>query len=652
MGGNTSINKYQIQEIGRFGKELTPYQTNSVRLLVTDGEGNPSRSRIRQYTRLYLSLYGRANQTENEAKVNLISLLLQQFSRPSTIGGSFSAGGDSVSVSEIKEDPVISPPLQPLPAPSRSPLTKSNTDSMLYRNTMVSVSQVTMSFLEDSVADVIANLPEQSPVIERLQRIEATLGMLNANGRKSAAIRNFSTASAKDVTEWLSGMVDVATHDKISDFGTLASKIVQAKHTADRMKKWHEKSKQSRAKLLQASKASPTDSHVPSCSASKASPTDSYVPVQPASNTNLGTDSISESTHSTSDCSLPLTMSDPVVAALLEADSSLSLDIFELDRATQGNALTCLLLHHFHQLDLFSSFDVTPTQISTYGKQLSQHYNDVPYHNRLHGADVCHATVWMCRMSALRESLSPLDLFAAVLAGAMHDVNHPGVNNDFLVKTAGELAVTYNDISVLENMHASTGFQLMKKEGANILANIPAPKRTAIRKTVISMVLATDMRHHFSCIDMLTAAKVDHDNGVPYSKEVLLHAAIHCSDISHPAKVKDQHVKWVDKIMEEFYSQGDKEREAGLPVSKIMDRTQPNLAGSQVGFVDFLVLPLFHAFAAICPELKDSIEQIESNKNYWQQQVAATQPPTSDEPLQGQLPPTEEERKESTNSDK
>lgn len=38
---------------------------------------------------------------------------------------------------------------------------------------------------------------------------------------------------------------------------------------------------------------------------------------------------------------------------------------------------------------------------------------------------------------------------------------HPGRNNNFMVNASTPLALTYNDISVLENMHASLTFRLL-----------------------------------------------------------------------------------------------------------------------------------------------------------------------------------------------
>lgn len=58
-----------------------------------------------------------------------------------------------------------------------------------------------------------------------------------------------------------------------------------------------------------------------------------------------------------------------------------------------------------------------------------------------------------------------LTLLASYIAALIHDFEHSGVNNDFLIKTQDELAVTYNLQSPLENHHlaASTRIFLQRR---------------------------------------------------------------------------------------------------------------------------------------------------------------------------------------------
>merc|ERR1719356_1222329 len=50
----------------------------------------------------------------------------------------------------------------------------------------------------------------------------------------------------------------------------------------------------------------------------------------------------------------------------------------------------------------------------------------------------------------------------SLVSAALHDVGHTGQNNVYHVSIRSDLAIMYNDSSVLENMHVSSAFQLMK----------------------------------------------------------------------------------------------------------------------------------------------------------------------------------------------
>lgn len=62
----------------------------------------------------------------------------------------------------------------------------------------------------------------------------------------------------------------------------------------------------------------------------------------------------------------------------------------------------------------------------------------------------------------LLSALENIENLAIIIACFGHDVGHPGLNNRFLVYNREEIATTYNDNSVLENMHASLTFSTMK----------------------------------------------------------------------------------------------------------------------------------------------------------------------------------------------
>ena len=60
-----------------------------------------------------------------------------------------------------------------------------------------------------------------------------------------------------------------------------------------------------------------------------------------------------------------------------------------------------------------------------------------------------------------RKVCDELMMLACYLAAAIHDYEHGGVNNDFLIQTRDKLAVTYNDTSPLENHHLAAAARLI-----------------------------------------------------------------------------------------------------------------------------------------------------------------------------------------------
>lgn len=84
-------------------------------------------------------------------------------------------------------------------------------------------------------------------------------------------------------------------------------------------------------------------------------------------------------------------------------------------------------------------------------------------------------------------------MLACVIVTLSHDVGHPGKTNRFLILSGDELAIKFNDLSVLEMFHSSTLFSILKKEEFNILSNVDYDSKVHLRKQIIELILATDM---------------------------------------------------------------------------------------------------------------------------------------------------------------
>ncbi|GFH22778.1 3'5'-cyclic nucleotide phosphodiesterase [Haematococcus lacustris] len=227
---------------------------------------------------------------------------------------------------------------------------------------------------------------------------------------------------------------------------------------------------------------------------------------------------------------------------------------------------------------------------------------------------------------------------AAYLAAAVHDVQHKGLNNDFLIKSSDKLALLYNDISPMENHHLATTFTLLSQEPLNFLARTPRKMFDAIRKVVINMVLATDMRGHFSSLSLFKSklhltdepnasivSQRPSDSGGhtvaggfhPNKAKQWTPVALKCADIGHLAAQPEVHRRWVLLLEEELFRQGDREAASGLPVSALMDRSKAGITKSQTGFLNIVALPLFKAMAKAFPAMEPLLAGVQVNYEAW-----------------------------------
>jgi len=104
-----------------------------------------------------------------------------------------------------------------------------------------------------------------------------------------------------------------------------------------------------------------------------------------------------------------------------------------------------------------------------------------------------------------------------------------------------------------------------------------------------------------------------------------LQVALKCADIGSIAEELENHVHWVYCLEEEFFSQGDMEKEMGLPISPLFDRDKPGVSKSQLGFFDIIAIPMFHNFSRAFPGCKPMMDLIMTNYRYWKSQAPSVQ---------------------------
>ncbi|XP_045146262.1 cAMP-specific 3',5'-cyclic phosphodiesterase 4A isoform X4 [Echinops telfairi] len=333
-----------------------------------------------------------------------------------------------------------------------------------------------------------------------------------------------------------------------------------------------------------------------------------------------------------------------LLAQELENLNKWGLNIFCVSDYAGGRSLGCIMYTIFQERDLLKKFHIPVDTMVTYMLTLEDHYHgDVAYHNSLHAADVLQSTHVLLATPALDAVFTDLEILAALFAAAIHDVDHPGVSNQFLINTNSELALMYNDESVLENHHLAVGFKLLQDENCDIFQNLSKRQRQSLRKMVIDMVLATDMSKHMSLLadlkTMVETKKVT-SSGVllldNYADRIqVLRNMVHCADLSNPTKPLELYRQWTDRIMAEFFQQGDRERERGMEISPMCDKHTASVEKSQVGFIDYIVHPLWETWADLVhPDAQGILDTLEDNRDWYYSAIrqSPSPPPEEEEP--------------------
>lgn len=122
-------------------------------------------------------------------------------------------------------------------------------------------------------------------------------------------------------------------------------------------------------------------------------------------------------------------------------------NIFSLQKHTQGNELESTVSYIFAKEGIFEEVPLMKLKFFNFMNKIKSLYKDITYHNKTHAADLVqtfyHATT--IGEMALKCQMNKFEIMAYLLAGACHDVEHPGYNNLFLVETRDSIANTYND---------------------------------------------------------------------------------------------------------------------------------------------------------------------------------------------------------------
>ena len=280
----------------------------------------------------------------------------------------------------------------------------------------------------------------------------------------------------------------------------------------------------------------------------------------------------------------------------------------------------------------------------------NQYLTTTLYHNSLHGADITQTICIFFNNSNAEEicHTKAIDLLSIIIAGLGHDIGHPGLTNNFQVNSLSEMAITYNDISCLENFHLAKLFRTLRKDETNIFEKLSSQDFKKIRKKMISEILATDMAIHGKVLNNIRSkipesllqennnshaitanghkkfeliTDINNEMTTNEEQQALFDYFIHSADLAHNTKKFKISLKWVELLSNEFWIQGDKEKKMNLSVSFLCDRNNTDVPKSQVGFIGGFVIPTFNFLIIMFPSLSFTVENAKNNIKEWQKLV-------------------------------
>ncbi|XP_029640624.1 high affinity cAMP-specific and IBMX-insensitive 3',5'-cyclic phosphodiesterase 8B-like isoform X2 [Octopus sinensis] len=334
------------------------------------------------------------------------------------------------------------------------------------------------------------------------------------------------------------------------------------------------------------------------------------------------------------------------IQLILETETSWHFNIIDLEKATNNRPLVFLGLKILLRFGACEVLNVSETCLMNWLQTIESKYHASNYyHNSTHATDVLHAAAFFLEQLKYKAIFDQMDEISCLISAIIHDVDHPGRTNAFLINARNELALLYNDLAVLENHHVSLAFSVTcKDDSVNIFKNLSQDDFRTMRHSIIDMVLATEMTKHFehvskfnNCINkVLTkpseASPTSDQSSMDSMSDIVAHLStdesrilikrmlMKCADISNPCRPLDLCIIWAKRIAEEYFDQTDEEITKHLPiVMPIFSRNTCSIPKSQCSFIEYFVQGMFESWSEIC-DIPELMEFLKINYQYWKKE--------------------------------
>ncbi|CAH8454446.1 unnamed protein product [Heterobilharzia americana] len=262
----------------------------------------------------------------------------------------------------------------------------------------------------------------------------------------------------------------------------------------------------------------------------------------------------------------------------------------------EPNEMLALLEHMYNELGVVAEFNINPLTLKRWLLCIQANYRNNPFHNFRHCFCVAQMMYGILYLCGLNNDFSREELGILLTAAVCHDLDHPGYNNSYQINARTELAIRYNDISPLENHHCAVAFSIVNHPELNIFANVSQDTFRRIRQGMTSLILSTDMARHG---EILETMRRHLEEGFSMNKK--------------------EHRETFKMVLSNVVISQMREKMEGLPVAPFMDREKVTKPSAQIGFIKFVLIPMFQTVANVYPiidelmvtQLKSALERYE-----------------------------------------
>ncbi|KAL0232305.1 hypothetical protein PCE1_002647 [Barthelona sp. PCE] len=265
-----------------------------------------------------------------------------------------------------------------------------------------------------------------------------------------------------------------------------------------------------------------------------------------------------------------------------------------------------------HFLGIIKAFNLREANLRNFCFDILETMNaDADYHGRTHILDVLYVVVLWAAQAKI-EQFTPEETLALVLACFGHDSGHPGLSEACLRKIGHEIVEAFPGASPLEKLH----FRITKHSilHSGLLSHLGDVTVSLILKKVEILILATDMGRHMAVLSEGKTLKGMKLKNLSEDKRLLfLQLLIKAADISNVSRHFGLAKKWAQRYYSEVQTMSNDHPIFKPDLKPPLPKNIQEVANQQIGFISFLVKPLFQMVVDIYPNIQFTLDTIDRN---------------------------------------